>query len=210
MLSAVLSVTFVVLSLLPVPTTSSHLSFILNGFECFYEDVAVENTKCYMDIASISESEKDRLSHVYIYGPDHQEIKAFTDIDYEHYEFTANETGAYKVCVGNVYDFTVGESLVYLGFYVGGREDDWTGFNKHSKALTLMESTLASIHENMNIAENFQKRDRHQFAKGLFMAMKLNQEVMWWSCGQAAIIVSAGILQVFLLRRFFTVTKQEL
>ena len=46
-------------------------------------------------------------------------------------------------------------------------------------------------------------------AQGRYVAEALNFHVTWWSVAQAFIIVFTGIGQIFVLKRFFTDTRQR-
>lgn len=41
-------------------------------------------------------------------------------------------------------------------------------------------------------------------AKGRFMAESVNKRVLWWSVGQALIILVTGLSQVLILQTFFS------
>lgn len=119
--------------------------------------------------------------------------------------------GTYTICFSNVFDFSIGENLVYFDL-VKGNEDElgYEGVSGTPTALTLFEKSFLNIHENLNLIERYQNYYRLREANTRMAAEYLKQRVQWWSVGQSFIIVSVGIAQVYMLRRFFTVSKEDL
>ena len=190
-----------------IPANSRHLQFQLSGFECFYEDL-VENTECSLEYAPITGA--DPRIDVYIEGPDSDVIYKEEKKDYDLHKFNATMNGTYAICFSNVFDFSIGENLVYFDL-VKGNEDElgYDGVSGTQTALTLFEKSFLNIHENMNLIERYQNYYRLREANTRMAAEYLKQRVQWWSVGQSFVIVSVGIAQVYVLRRFFTVSKED-
>ena len=53
------------------------------------------------------------------------------------------------------------------------------------------------------IASDYQTHHRLRESQGRDMAEYLNERIQWWSIGEACLILSVGICQVVILRRFF-------
>lgn len=196
------------LCLFPTPANGRHLQFQLSGFECFYEDLE-ENTECSLEYAPITGA--DPRIDVYIEDPDGSIVYKEEKKDYDLHKFTAAKNGTYTVCFSNVFEFSIGENLVYFDL-VKGNEDElgYEGITGTQTALTHFEKSFFNIHENFNLVEKYQNYYRLREANGRLAAEYLYQRVQWWSIGQSLVIVSVGIIQVFILRRFFTVSKEEL
>lgn len=187
-----------------------HLQFQLSGYECFYEDI-VEKTECSLEFAPITGN--DPKIDVTLEDPNGGSIYKAEKKDYDLHKFTAQVNGTYRACFSNVYDFTIGDNLVYFDFVTGkdnSFENAMQGAGHAEKALTQLETSLASIHENMNLVERYQNYHRLREANGRIAVEMLNQKVQWWSIGQSVVIVAVGITQIFVLRRFFTLSKNEL
>lgn len=203
-----LTVIFAALCLLLTPANGRHLQFQLSGFECFYEDL-VENTECSLEYAPITGA--DPRIDVYIQDPDESFIYREERKDYDLHKFTAAKNGTYTICFSNVFEFSIGENLVYFDLIKGDEDTmELEGMTGTQTALTHFEKSFASIHENFNLIERYQNYHRLREANGRLAAEYLFQRVQWWSLGQSCIIVFVGFIQVFMLRRFFTVSKEEL
>lgn len=197
-----------VLCFLPIPANGRHLQFWLSGFECFYDDL-IENTECSLEYAPITGA--DPRVDVYIEDPEGTIIYKEEKKDYNLHKFTTTKNGTYTICFSNVFEFSIGENLVYFDF-VKGDEDalGYEGITGTQTALTHFEKSCFNIHENFNLVEKYQNYYRLRESNGRLAAEYLLQRVQWWSIGQSVVIVSLGIIQVFILRRFFTVPREEL
>ena len=60
-----------------------------------------------------------------------------------------------------------------------------------------------SFHCFFQIASDYQTHHRLRESQGRDMAEYLNERIQWWSIGEACLILSVGICQVVILRRFF-------
>lgn len=197
------------LCLLSTPANGRHLQFLLSGFECFYEDL-VENIECSLEYAPITGA--DPRIDVYVQSPEGEYIYKEAKKDYDLHKFKVPANGTYTICFSNVFDFSIGENLVYFDLIKGdefsvGYEGNGDGT---STALTHFEKSFVTIHENFNLIERYQNYYRLREANGRVAAEYLSQRVQWWSIGQSFVIVMVGVVQVFVLRRFFTVSKEEL
>lgn len=198
-----------VLCLCSVPANGRHLQFQLSGFECFYEDLE-ENTECSLEYAPITGV--DPRIDAFIQDPDGLYVYKEEKKDYDLHKFTAAKNGTYTICFSNVFEFSIGENLVYFDLVKG--DEDYIGYEGEDgptqKALTHFETSFLKIHENFNLIEKYQNYYRLREANSRMAAEYLRQRVQWWSIGQSCIVVTVGIVQVFLLRRFFTVSKEDL
>ena len=67
-----------------------------------------------------------------------------------------------------------------------------------------METSGSVMHENMKTVIDYQTHHRLRESQGETFAESLNNWVLQWSIGQAAMILIVGIGQVLVLRSFFT------
>lgn len=197
---------FVAIVALHLGAEGRHLQFQLNGYECFFEEVK-EGTECSLEFAPITGA--DPQIDTFLEDPKGEMIYSVKRKDYDLHKFKANITGVYRFCFSNVYDFTIGNNLVYFDF-VNGVDSYFSDLDGQHKALTQLETSTLSIHENLNVIQRYQNFHRVKEANGRLAADSLRERVMWWSVGQSVIIISVGIAQVFVLRRFFTVSKENL
>ena len=208
MLAWLLFLATALLSFTAKPTSARHLQFHLSGFECFYEEIA-ENTECSLEYAPITGA--DPRIDVFIEDPHGTIIYKEERKDYDLHKFKAAAAGTYKMCFSNVFDFSIGENLVYFDFVRGSEGSmEFGGGEAGEKALTRLETSMLTINENLNLIERYQNYHRLREANGRLAADALGQKVLWWSVGQSIVVMSVGVAQVYVLRRFFTVRKTEL
>ncbi|KAK2560388.1 Transmembrane emp24 domain-containing protein 7 [Acropora cervicornis] len=194
------------LCLFSTPVNGRHLQFLLSGFECFYEDL-MENTDCSLEYAPITGA--DPRIDVFVQSPDGEYLYKEVKKDYDLHKFKVPKNGTYTICFSNVFEFSIGENLVYFDLIKDDEGYDGVGDGSPT-ALTHFEKSFVTIHENFNLIERYQNYHRLREANGRVAAEYLSQRVQWWSAGQSFVIVMVGFVQVYVLRRFFTVAKEEL
>lgn len=182
-----------------------HLQIQLSGYECFYDDIAT-NVSCSLEYAPITGANPQ--IDVFLEGPEGNVIYKAEKKDYDIYRFTTISPGVHRFCFSNVYDITFQTNLVYFDF-VKGKEDSFPGTSAQT-ALTQMETSAYSLHEALGVMEQYQNHHRIREANGRIAAETLNIRVQWWSLGQASVIISVSILQVYVLRKFFTVKRDSI
>ena len=189
-----------------------HVQFYLNGYECFYEDI-LAGTKASIEYAPITGSKP----HVdcTLEDPSRFVFYRASQKDYDYFKFVANVTGTYRVCFSNIYDFMMYSNVVYLDFVVGDEntmkmQSETDDSVKPAGALTQVETSMVNIHDAMRVVELYQNHHRIREANGRLVAQSLNEKILWWSMGQTMIFVIVAICQVVVLRRFFTVRKEDL
>ncbi|XP_028409069.1 transmembrane emp24 domain-containing protein 7-like [Dendronephthya gigantea] len=184
-----------------------HLQIQLTGYECFYDSIDA-NVSCSLEYAPITGANPQL--DAFIEAPQGQLIYKAEKKDYDLFRFVSEKPGVYRFCFSNVYDSVFQTNLVYFDF-VKGKGDD-TSFPGASTqtALTQMETTAYSIHEALAVMEQYQNHHRIREANGRIAAETLNSRVQWWSLSQAFVIVLVSLLQVFVLRRFFTIKRENI
>ena len=184
-----------------------HLQIQLTGYECFYDHLEA-NVSCSLEFAPITGANPQL--DAFIEAPQGNLIYKAEKKDYDLFRFVSSNAGVYRFCFSNVYDSVFQTNLVYFDFVKGkGDEENFPGASTQT-ALTQMETTAYSIHEALAVMEQYQNQHRIREANGRIAAESLNSRVQWWSLSQALIIVFVSLLQVFVLRRFFTVKRESI
>merc|ERR1712142_881823 len=183
-----------------------HIQFYLNGYECFYQD-ATAGTKCSVEYAPISGS-KPHVD-VTIEDPDNKVFYRKNRQEYDWFKFTANKTGTYRACFSNIYNLMMFSNVVYLDFVIGD-EDSLTPGAASTTPKTQMEVSIGNIYDATKVIEQYQNNHRIREANGRLVAQMLNEKVTVWSVSQTLIGVLMGVLQVYILKRFFSSKKEEI
>jgi p24 family protein gamma-3 len=187
-----------------VRTNSVQLTFELNDNEvqCFYEHVNKGTTTIVefqvvtggnYDIDMIMKSPQGRILY--------QDQKK----QYDSYRHKAEEEGIYEVCFSNEFS-TFTHKLVFIDWQVGD-EAPLLGAQSPDRALTFMESSAQSIHDKLNQIVDYQTHYRLRELSGRSHAEDLNRRVLYWSIAQLVVVLLVGILQVWLIRSFFSHRK---
>jgi hypothetical protein len=122
---------------------------------------------------------------------------------YDSYRFNAEVDGQYEVCFSNEFS-TFTHKLVFVDWQVGDEPPLINGAAVPLNAMTLMESSLQNIHDHMSEVSDMQKHYQMREAQGRAHAEDLNERVQIWSLLQLGVILVVGILQVALIRSFFS------
>ena len=184
-----------------------HLQVQLTGYECFYDNIET-NVSCSLEYAPITGANPQL--DTFIESPQGQLIYKAEKKDYDLFRFVSTSPGVYRFCFSNVYDSVFQTNLVYFDFVNGKGDDESFPGASTQTALTQMETTAYSIHEALAVMEQYQNHHRIREANGRIAAESLNSRVQWWSLSQGLVIVFVSILQVFVLRRFFTVKRESI
>ena len=118
--------------------------------------------------------------------------------------------GEYIFCFSNEFSsFT--HKTVYFDFQSGDEPSALSPMMAgHHVALTMIETSAVTIHESLKVVIDYQTHHRLREATSRDMAEYLNERVQYWSIGQAVIIVSMSIFQVYVLRNFFAEKRDRL
>lgn len=191
-----------VLALLaPIPVECTELTFELedNARQCFYEELK-KDTKGTLEFQVISGGNYD--VDVVLYDENGNSVYNVQKKQYDSHSFTAQNDGIYKFCFSNEFS-TFSHKVVYFDFQAGDEIPLTKEMGAHQTALTQMETACVTIHEDLKIATDYQTHHRLRESQGRDMAEYLNERIQWWSVGEACLILSVGICQVVILRRFF-------
>ncbi|XP_045449043.1 transmembrane emp24 domain-containing protein 7 [Melitaea cinxia] len=170
-----------------------------SAVECFYQEIE-QNTSATLEFQVITGGQYD--VDVKIEGPNKQILYQQNKMQYDSHQFTAQQTGVYKVCFSNEFS-TFSHKLVYMDFNVGP-EKALPGVGEHATVLTQLETSAGEIHSALNRIIDHQTHHRLREAQGRKRAEDLNERVFWWSLGETFAIICVTFTQVMVLKNFFS------
>ncbi|EDW00268.1 transmembrane emp24 domain-containing protein 3 [Drosophila grimshawi] len=173
-----------------------------NAEDCFYEEIN-RNTSAYFEFQVSAGGQLD--VDVVLKDPNNQIIYSMDRATFDSHQFTAEMKGVYTACFSNKFS-AFSHKIVYVDFQVG-EEPALPGVDEHATVLTQMETSSQAIHKALNDILDAQTHHRLREAQGRKRAEDLNQRVMLWSSVETAAVVLIGLLQILVLRNFFTDRK---
>ncbi|KAI8493654.1 Transmembrane emp24 domain-containing protein 3 [Branchiostoma belcheri] len=197
----------VILSCYIVASLAGELTFELadNDRQCFYEDVDA-GVKCTLEYQVVTGGHYD--VDCLISDPSDKVLYKEIKKQYDTYTWTSEKKGVYKFCFSNEFS-TFTHKTVYFDFMVGDEPPLIPEMGDHDTALTQMESSCVTSHENLKLVIDYQTHFRLREAQGRAFAESLNERVNYWSIAQTVILILVGIGQVVVLRSFFTENKKH-
>ncbi|XP_072929185.1 transmembrane emp24 domain-containing protein 3 [Epargyreus clarus] len=180
---------------------SVELTFELpdSAVECFYQEIE-KDTAAALEYQVITGGSYD--VDVKIEAPNKQIVYQQQKMQYDSHQFTAQQTGVYKVCFSNEFS-TFSHKLVYMELNVGP-ETPLPGIGDHATVLTQLEASAEEIHNSLNKIIDHQTHHRLREAQSRKRAEDLNERVFWWSMWETAAIVCVSFAQVMVLKNFFS------
>jgi hypothetical protein len=121
---------------------------------------------------------------------------------YDSFKHMAEEEGIYEVCFSNEFS-TYTHKVVFVDWQVGD-EAPLISPGSPEKAMTFMESSVQSIHEKLNQILDDQTHYRLREAQGRAHAEDLHDRVQLWSVAQLIVIFLVAVMQITLIRSFFS------
>jgi len=188
-------------SVLLTTVSSVELTFELpdNAKECFHEYIEKgKQTTFEYQVVTGGHYDVDAS----VEAPNKQHIYKEIKKQYDTHVWTPDVSGVYTFCFSNEFS-TFSHKLVYMDLQVG-EEAPLPGMGEHITAMTQLESSSQSIHENLNGIIDYQTHHRLRESQGRKRAEDLNERVMWWSIFQTIAILAITIGQVMVLRNFFS------
>ncbi|KAH8260879.1 hypothetical protein KR038_007854 [Drosophila bunnanda] len=173
-----------------------------NAEDCFYEEIK-KNSSAYFEFQVSAGGQLD--VDVTLKDPQGKVIYKLDRATFDSHQFTAEITGVYTACFGNQFS-AFSHKIVYVDFQVG-EEPALPGVDEHATVLTQMETSSQAIHKGLNEILDAQTHHRLREAQGRKRAEDLNQRVMVWSSLETAAVVLIGLVQILVLRNFFTDRK---
>jgi len=173
-----------------------------NEKQCFYEDLHKGN-KTTVEFQVVTGGNYD--VDCTISGPGDRILFNKVKEQYGDYTWTADVDGIYSVCFSNEFS-TFSHKIVYIDWQVG-EEKPLPGLEEHTTALTQMESSAQTIHENLNAIDDYQTHYKLRETQGRRRAEDISERVLYWSIGETVCILTITIGQVLILRNFFSDKK---
>jgi len=198
-------IVFVSLLFLVQHISANELTFELpdNAKECFHEKLKV-GSKFMLEFQVVTGGNYD--VDLELQSPSGRVLYKEAKKQYDQIEKTAEEDGVYQFCFSNEFS-TISHKVIYIDWKVDGDpEHEIKGSNPRvaEGALTMIESKVGRIHENLEKSIDYQTHHRLREATGRARAEDLQERVQIWSLGQFILIIIVAIGTVLLLRSFFT------
>lgn len=167
-----------------------------NENECFYEEIAQGNESTIeYQVVTGGQMDVDAI----IQSPNNKNLYNEKRKQYGSHTWKADITGAYKICFFNEFS-TFSHKVVYFNWIVG---DEKPLVPHHLAAMTLIETVANNIHEKLKAVDDLQTHHRLRETSGRKSAEDLNERVLWWSLGQAFVMLLIFFGQVTILKSFF-------
>lgn len=173
-----------------------------NAEDCFYEEIS-RNTSAYFEFQVSAGGQQD--VDVTLKDPQNKIIYSLSRATFDSHQFTAETTGVYTACFSNKFS-AFSHKIVYVDFQVG-EEPSLPGVDEHATVLTQMETSSQAIHKALNDILDAQTHHRLREAQGRKRAEDINQRVMIWASLETVTVVLIGLIQIWVLRNFFTDRK---
>lgn len=185
-------------------STAVELTFELpdNAKECFYEEIEV-GTEFTVEFQVVTGGHYD--IDFELIAPNKEVLYKEVKKQYDSFSKKADIRGVYAACFSNEFS-TFSHKLVYVDWQVGA-EDPLPGVGEHLTAMTQMESSSHTLHENLNKVVDYQTHHRLRESQGRKRAEDLNERVFLWAVGETVAIVVIGIGQVVILKNLFSEKK---
>jgi len=181
--------------------TTTQLTFELpdNEVQCFYEHMNKDtNTIVEFQVVTGGNYDVDMTMK----SPKGKILYQDQRKQYDSFRHQTGEEGVYEVCFSNEFS-TFTHKVVFVDWQVGD-ETPLLSPSSPEKALTLMESSSSNLHEKLSLVLDDQTHCRLRETQGRAHAEDLNERVQLWSIIQLAVIITIGVLQVSLIRSFFS------
>jgi len=185
----------------PTLVSSVELTFELpdNARECFFENIK-KGVQTTFEFQVVTGGQYD--VDVQVEAPNRQVIYKEIKKQYDTFPFSPEYDGVYSFCFSNEFS-TFSHKLVYMDLQVGD-EPSLPGVGEHVTAMTQMETSSQSIHENLNTVVDYQTHHRLRESQGRKRAEDLNERVQLWSILETLTVVVISVGQVLVLRNFFS------
>lgn len=173
-----------------------------NEKQCFFQEIT-KNETAMLEFQVVTGGQYD--VDITLEAPNKEIIYQQIKTQFDSHQFTAAMSGAYKACFSNEFS-TFSHKLVYMDFRVGNQMP-LVGLGEHVTVMTQMESSVEEVHKHLNNIIDYQTHHRLREAQGRKNAEDLNDHVLKWSIVETFALVTICVLQVYVLKTFFTNRK---
>jgi len=177
---------------------------------CFYEDVE-PNTQITFEFEVVTGGKLDVDASI-------SDPKGITLFEakrkrIESHQFLTNLGGAYKFCFANKFS-TFTHKVVFFQLEVGDSDDEdekelFPDGNIHIEAYSTSESQLHSIHQKLKNIMDYQQHHKNKEAGERRFSEDLKERVQLWSLLQFSIMIAVSLLQVMIVRSFFSAAESR-
>ncbi|KRZ08411.1 Transmembrane emp24 domain-containing protein 7 [Trichinella zimbabwensis] len=190
-----------VIILLCFAATSSCVEFTFElpdkETQCFFQDIE-KDVDVIFEFQVITGGQYD--VDVQIFSPDEAVMFSVARKQFDRFNWKTNTTGTFKACFSNEFS-TFSHKVVYMDWQVGQREDMPVD---HAKVMSFIQISSSNMHERLKMLLERQTHIRLNAATGRKFAEDLNERVTWWSVCQTVIMVIIAVVQVMILKSFFS------
>lgn len=185
--------------------SNTQLTFELpdNENQCYYEHID-KNVNTIVEFQVVTGGNYD--VDMTMKDPKGKVIYQDQKKQYDSFHHQTQLEGVYEVCFSNEFS-TFTHKLVFVDWQVGDEDTPLINPASPDRALTFMEQSTQAIHDKMNQVIDDQTHYRLREAQGRAHGEDLNERVQLWSVAQLAVIIIVGLLQVTLIRSFFSNRK---
>jgi len=172
-----------------------------NAKECFYEEIQ-EGVETRIEFQVVSGGHYD--IDVEVVAPDSQTLYKEVKQQYGNFQFKPQKTGVYQLCFSNEFS-TFAHKTVYFDLQVGEEQTAPVAAGmQHVTVMTMMETLSSQLFSYLNQVIDYQTHHRLMETQGRKRAENLNETVLYWAVGESAAIVAIALIQVFILKAFFS------
>uniref|UniRef100_A0A915JA90 GOLD domain-containing protein n=1 Tax=Romanomermis culicivorax TaxID=13658 RepID=A0A915JA90_ROMCU len=165
-----------------------------NEKQCFYEEIG-QNNESTVEYQVVTGGNYD--VDVQIFSPKNQRLYSEIRKQYGSHTWKAD------ICFSNEFS-TFSHKIVYMDWKIG---DEKLVVPTNLAAMTMLETLSNSIHEKLKVVDDIQTHHRLRESGGRKSAEDLNERVLWWSLGQAIVMLVIFFAQVTVLKSFFSDRK---
>lgn len=140
-------------------------------------------------------------------APDNTRIYHKERQQYDSIHEEAKESGIYTACFSNAFS-TFAHKTIYFDWIRDNEPDNF--LPSHHSTLTQLETSLMTIHDRLKVVVDYQTHFRLRESLGRDSAENMNERVMYWSMGEAAVLVLVSIAEVYILRTFFATKRSTI
>lgn len=142
----------------------------------------------------------------YVKDPSEVKLYDFKRKNVESIQFLTAKSGVYAFCFANKFS-TFTHKVVYFQLEVGiENEEDilFPGEVIHTEAYSTSENQLHTIHEKLKKIIDYQTHHRIKEVNERKFSEDLKDRVQLWSLLQFSIMIAVSLLQVMIVRSFFS------
>ncbi|KRY57995.1 Transmembrane emp24 domain-containing protein 7 [Trichinella britovi] len=165
--------------------------------QCFFQDIE-KDVEVDFEFQVITGGQYD--VDVQMFSPIEAVMFNAVRKQFDRFNWKTNTTGTFKACFSNEFS-TFSHKVVYMNWKVGKNEDVSVD---HAKLMSFIQISSSNMHERFKMLLERQTHIRLNAASGLKFAEDLNERVTWWSVCQTVIMVIIAVVQVMILKSFFS------